>query len=127
MLLRQNLGWDPWGKKVCRGRRCSARAERIQAQRPYRHNGSIIGLIYGYDLGSVASALLFLALALVSFAFVYALAPETRGRPLQVIRTYWYNGGPGPRRPALKPSKTGVIPSTSSLQTSPSFGASVQC
>ena len=33
MLLCQHLGWDLWGKKVCRGRRGSARAERIEAQR----------------------------------------------------------------------------------------------
>jgi hypothetical protein len=59
---------------------------------------AIIGLIYGYDLGSIASALLFLALALVSFAFIYARAPETRGRPLEVIRTYWYNGGRWPEK-----------------------------
>ena len=97
---------------------------------------AIISLIYGYDLGSIASAFLFLvpdfdlstfmtsvvtsavvlgqlfgalfawrisntigrkrSLALVSFAFVYALAPETRGRPLEAIRTYWHNGGRWP-------------------------------
>ena len=33
MLLCQHLGWDLWGKKVCRGRRGSARAERVEAQR----------------------------------------------------------------------------------------------
>jgi hypothetical protein len=60
MLLCQHLGWDPWGKKVCRGRRCSARAERIETQRPYCHHGRHHRLIYGYDLGSIASALLFL-------------------------------------------------------------------
>ena len=39
---------------------------------------------------------IFLALALVWFAFVYVLAPETKGRPLEAIRTYWYNGGRWP-------------------------------
>src|SRR5215210_1833215 len=39
MLLCQHLGWDPWGKKVCRGRRSSARAERVEAQRPHRDHG----------------------------------------------------------------------------------------
>jgi hypothetical protein len=39
---------------------------------------------------------IFLALALVSFSFVYILAPETKGRPLEEIRTYWYNGGSWP-------------------------------
>jgi Sugar (and other) transporter len=45
--------------------------------------------------GSVTFGI-FLALALVSFAFVYVLAPETKGRPLEAIRTYWYNGGRWP-------------------------------
>jgi hypothetical protein len=44
---------------------------------------AIIGLIYGYDLGSIASAFLF-------------LAPETKGRPLEAIRSYRYNGGNWP-------------------------------
>ncbi len=39
---------------------------------------------------------IFFALALVSFAFVYALAPKTKGRPLEAIRGYWYNGGRWP-------------------------------
>ena len=39
---------------------------------------------------------IFLALALVWFAFVYVLAPETKGRPLEAIRSYWYNGGRWP-------------------------------
>ena len=70
---------------------------------------AIVGLIYGYDLGSIASALLFLvpafhlstfgiflALSLFAIAFVYTLAPETKGRQLEAIRTYWYNGGRWP-------------------------------
>jgi uncharacterized membrane protein YeaQ/YmgE (transglycosylase-associated protein family) len=137
MLLCQHLGWDPWGRKVCCGRRGSARAKRIEAKRPHcAITAAIIGLIYGYDLGSIASALLFLvpafdlstfmtsvvtsavvlgqlfgalfagrisntigrkrSLALVSFAFVYVLAPETKGRPLEAIRSYWYNSGRWP-------------------------------
>ncbi len=39
---------------------------------------------------------IFLALALVSLAFAYVLAPETKGRPLEAIRTYWYNSGRWP-------------------------------
>ena len=35
-------------------------------------------------------------LALVSSTFVYILAPETKGRPLEAIRTYRYNGGRWP-------------------------------
>ena len=63
MLLCQHLGWDPWGKKVCRGRRGSARAERVEAQRPLPITAATIGLTYAYDLGSMATALLFLVLA----------------------------------------------------------------
>jgi MFS family permease len=47
-------------------------------------------------IGTMAVANAILVLALVSFAFVHALAPETRGRPLEAIRTYWYNGGRWP-------------------------------
>jgi hypothetical protein len=109
MLLCQHLGWDPWGKKVCRGRRGSARAERVEAQRPHRHHGRdyradlfanfIVGVVFLSALGSLGGSVtfgIFLALALVSFAFVYVLAPETKGRPLEAIRTYWYNGGRWP-------------------------------
>jgi hypothetical protein len=35
-------------------------------------------------------------LALISFAFVWWLAPETKGRPLEAIRAYWENGGRWP-------------------------------
>jgi MFS transporter, SP family, galactose:H+ symporter len=42
----------------------------------------------------------FFALALVSFAFVFVLAPETKGRPLEEIRTHWYNGGRWPEEPS---------------------------
>ena len=49
-------------------------------------------------------------LALVSF--VYALAPETRGRPLEAIPTY-------------KPSKTGMVRSVHPPQTGPGSSASI--
>lgn len=39
---------------------------------------------------------IFLALALASFTFVYVLAPEMKGRPLEGIRTGWHNGGRWP-------------------------------
>ena len=57
---------------------------------------AIVGLIYGYDLGSIAGALLFLVLSLFAIGFVYVLAPETKGRQLEEIRAYWYNGGSWP-------------------------------
>ena len=39
---------------------------------------------------------IFLALVLRRPTFVYVLAPETKGRPLEAIRAYWYNGGRWP-------------------------------
>ena len=59
----------------------------------------IVGVVFLGALGSLGGSVtfgIFLALALVSFAFVYVLAPETKGRPLEAIRTYWYNGGRWP-------------------------------
>src|SRR3954465_7478326 len=47
-------------------------------------------------LGGTATFAMFAALALVSFAFVWWLAPETKGRPLEAIRAYWENGGRWP-------------------------------
>lgn len=35
---------------------------------------------------------IFLILALISLVFIYRLAPETKGRQLESIRRYWYNG-----------------------------------
>jgi hypothetical protein len=31
-----------------------------------------------------------------SFIFVFAMAPETKGRPLEATRVYWENGGRWP-------------------------------
>jgi hypothetical protein len=59
----------------------------------------IIGLYFlsALDsLGGTATFAMFAALALVSFAFVWWLAPETKGRPLEAIRAYWENGGRWP-------------------------------
>jgi sugar porter (SP) family MFS transporter len=59
----------------------------------------IIGLYFlsALDsLGGTATFAMFAALAVVSFAFVWALAPETKGRPLEAIRAYWENGGRWP-------------------------------
>jgi sugar porter (SP) family MFS transporter len=44
-------------------------------------------------IGGVWTFGIFGVLAVVSFFYVLALAPETRGRPLEDIRLYWENGG----------------------------------
>src|SRR3954454_1162301 len=48
------------------------------------------------SLGGTATFAMFAALAALSFAFVWMLAPETKGRPLEAIRAYWENGGRWP-------------------------------
>jgi hypothetical protein len=48
------------------------------------------------SLGGAGTFGLFLGLAVVSFVFIAALAPETKGRPLEAIRLYWENGGSWP-------------------------------
>jgi SP family galactose:H+ symporter-like MFS transporter len=53
----------------------------------------IVGVVFLGALGSLGGSVTFgIFLASVSFAFVYVLAPETKGRPLEAIRTYLYNG-----------------------------------
>jgi sugar porter (SP) family MFS transporter len=59
----------------------------------------IIGLYFlsALDsLGGTATFAMFAALAALSFAFVWMLAPETKGRPLEAIRLYWEHGGRWP-------------------------------
>ncbi len=48
------------------------------------------------SLGGAATFAMFAALAAISFGFVWWLAPETKGRPLEDIRHYWENGGRWP-------------------------------
>jgi MFS family permease len=48
------------------------------------------------SLGGVGTFALFAGLAAISFLFVWRLAPETKGRPLEAIREYWENGGSWP-------------------------------
>jgi sugar porter (SP) family MFS transporter len=48
------------------------------------------------NMGGTGTFALFLGLAVVSFVFIFALAPETKGRPLEAIRVYWENGGRWP-------------------------------
>ncbi len=49
-----------------------------------------------HDLGGTGTFALFLGLAVISFAFIAGMAPETKGRPLEAIRIYWENGGHWP-------------------------------
>jgi MFS family permease len=49
-----------------------------------------------HDLGGLGTFALFLGLAVTSFVFIWAMAPETKGRPLEAIRVYWENGGRWP-------------------------------
>src|SRR3954447_18648679 len=57
-------------------------------------------------LGGTATFAMFAALAAVAWLFIWWLAPETKGRPLEAIRGYWENGGrwpepaPAPREPS---------------------------
>lgn len=52
---------------------------------------SLINLI-----GGAGTFAIFGAFAIVGFVFVYALAPETKGRKLEDIQYYWRNGGKWP-------------------------------
>jgi MFS transporter, SP family, galactose:H+ symporter len=60
MLLCQHLGWDPWEGRFA----VEEGAARVRSVSRLNVliaiTAAIIGLIYGYDLGSIASALLFL-------------------------------------------------------------------
>jgi sugar porter (SP) family MFS transporter len=59
----------------------------------------IVGVVFLNALGALGGSVtfgIFLLLSLVAIAFVYTLAPETKGRQLEAIRTYWYNGGRWP-------------------------------
>jgi SP family galactose:H+ symporter-like MFS transporter len=57
------------------------------------------------SLGGTATFAMFAALAAVAFVFVWALAPETKGRPLEAIREYWENGGRWPEPTASRFSR----------------------
>ncbi len=48
------------------------------------------------DIGGVWTFTVFLVLSMLSFGFVWRLAPETKGRPLEDIRLFWENGGRWP-------------------------------
>lgn len=59
----------------------------------------LVGILFLNIMGSLGGAVafaIFLILSLISIAFIYRLAPETKGRQLEAIRAYWYNGGRWP-------------------------------
>jgi sugar transport protein len=59
----------------------------------------VIGIVFLSALGALGGAwtfAIFAVLSALAFAFVYVLAPETKGRQLEDIRGYWYNGGRWP-------------------------------
>jgi hypothetical protein len=59
----------------------------------------LVGVVFLNVLGALGGALtfgIFCGLAIISFIFIYALAPETKGRQLESIRQYWYNGAKWP-------------------------------
>jgi SP family galactose:H+ symporter-like MFS transporter len=59
----------------------------------------IVGVVFLSALGTLGGSLtfgIFFVLAIVSFVFIYLLAPEIKGRQLEAIRQYWYNGARWP-------------------------------
>ncbi len=59
----------------------------------------IVGVVFLSALGALGGSVtfgIFLALAILSWFFIFKLAPETKGRQLEAIRQYWYNGGRWP-------------------------------
>ena len=59
----------------------------------------VVGVLFLSAMGALGGAwtfAIFAALSALAFAFVYVLAPETKGHQLEDIRGYWYNGGRWP-------------------------------
>lgn len=48
------------------------------------------------SLGGVITFIILVGFAVIAWLFVWWLAPETRGRPLEAIRLYWENGAKWP-------------------------------
>ncbi len=70
----------------------------------------VVGIVFLSALGALGGSLtfgIFLVLSALAFVFVYVLAPETKGRQLEDIRGYWYNGGRWPDE-ASEEEKTSV-------------------
>ena len=69
----------------------------------------IVGVVFLNALGALGGAFtfgIFLVLSLFAIGFVYALAPETKGRQLEEIRAYWYNGGRWPDGPESRETRS---------------------
>ncbi|HEU4546512.1 MAG TPA: MFS transporter, partial [Microlunatus sp.] len=47
-------------------------------------------------VGGAGTFVIFGLLAVAAFVFVFKLAPETKGRPLDDVRHFWENGGTWP-------------------------------
>lgn len=76
----------------------------------------IVGLVTLQMLkvwGGSGTFMFFGAMALLAFAFIARLAPETKGRPLEDIRHYWENGGRWPSAP---------VPAADAVPTTPTPG-----
>ena len=59
----------------------------------------VVGIVFLNALGALGGSwtfAIFAVLSALAFAFVYVLAPETKGRQLEDIRAFWYNGGRWP-------------------------------
>ena len=71
----------------------------------------IVGVVFLSALGALGGAMtfgIFLLLSVVAIVFVYNLAPETKGRQLEAIRAYWYNGGRWPDESESQTNRTGA-------------------
>jgi SP family galactose:H+ symporter-like MFS transporter len=61
-------------------------------------------------LGGEGTFMVFGVLALLSFAFVYRYAPETKGKQLEDIRHFWENGGRWPAQPTVPATRQNEPP-----------------
>jgi sugar porter (SP) family MFS transporter len=59
-------------------------------------------------VGGAGTFVIFGLLAVSAFVFVFKLAPETKGRPLDDIRHFWENGGTWPTDTAVEKSDAAV-------------------
>lgn len=62
------------------------------------------------SLGGTMTFAIFLGLAMFAWVFVFWLAPETKGRPLESIRHYWENGRRWPDATVKPATPAGEMP-----------------